>query len=262
MERVHIPANYSKPIAYKLVSYPLPESTNDFIMLAKGDTWLNIASLAVFGIQIIVYSIIISETTDYRRISPNSFTMVVIRLFIIFYLSMIIPDNMSKSFSSTLSGVAEKIIGQEAIEENHYTNYLWYPMVLIVGIGAAIFKLSYDLFRIAKNEKNWRTMEKYSIVFTIDFVLLLVGCCATAIVVKIQEDAMSSIFNFLGIVFVLELDEYVCKYFFEGVMVNALVLEDKSLIEHSSKVHEQTRFLNKIYLSCYIAFALLIYLMV
>jgi hypothetical protein len=249
-KEIKIPANYNKELIYTFTDCK-PISTNDIIAFAHISFHTRILSIGVIVLQILLYCIIISANSTIDGVVPKTFEMIIVRLFISFYLAVVITDNMSDTFVNWLSG--------NFVDGNLGTNicmFLWLPFY-VAFLVFYISSLSFFLLLTG----NFNGVSADAILLFWEILILFVGTFATAIVTKIQGDIMSTIFNFLGILFILQLDELLCKYVIDtvGVQFRTLILENKDLFVEP--VTQKGKFYFKLSSGIYIFVGLTAYLM-
>jgi hypothetical protein len=174
------------------------DSSNDVLSYYNMPVHLIIVSVIVFFFQIAVLAMVI--WTNYNAdnvVKARSPDLILVRIFISYYLSLQLADSMSMMLLNTI----HEIIEDSDMFENSWLALL--SWILMVPFWTAVCYI-YSAFTMI-----W--FKKYKLLLVAEVTLEIIMLLATAIITKQQDNILDSVFNFVGLLLILDLDELVVK---------------------------------------------------
>jgi hypothetical protein len=185
----------TQKIEYKLV-HEHYQSTNDLLIYPNIPIAVKVTSFFVIVTQIVVFGLVLHSTRQAKVVKARSVDLIVIRLFISLYLAL----HLANSVSSALFRLFPRT---ETLALRDYAlNTIIWPVIAVVIC-------SFVHFVGAKSSQGW-TFEK-KLLLASEMILMMVSIIATAIITKQQGNIVSSIFNFMGLLLILELDDLMAR---------------------------------------------------
>jgi hypothetical protein len=194
----------TESLEYDIVDEEL-HSSNDVLAYCNMPAHLVILAVAVVALQVAVLALVISSSYSSETVKARSVDLILVRIFISYYLSLHLADAMSTPFiniicelCSAFSGVADTgSWGERMI--NVIVAPFTMSFVLLVSLVAMIY--------------YWKDTNRASGFFLIvaESVVQFAMLVATGTITKQQSDILGSVFNFVGLLLILELDELVAK---------------------------------------------------
>jgi hypothetical protein len=169
-------------------------------------------SLVIVVIQLMLLGCVIYENVVVAPFRDLSFQIISARLFVVFALAGNIADCISSDVVGYFS--LTSLLKNELDEDATRCGQIVLLLALILqgfcyalGIPALII----GLVRMMQEDISWRDMIIFTLLAVYEWVLLVMVLVASVAVVIIQPDAVSILFNFVGVVVVMQLDDYCLK---------------------------------------------------
>lgn len=196
------------PICYEFESserYVPVSSTTDLISLTSANRGLKLLGILILCVQIALMVLAISSTFVATRVQLTS-TLIFVRLFISVYLGF----KMSSSLSDSTKDVMDRIMSRWNADELRIAKCLLFFVLLLVGLPCCIPGMLFSFFF----HYNWfvQNVPRKSyvlVVLWLEFSLMVVSVFATIVITRQQAGFIESIFNFVGLLLILELDDLV-----------------------------------------------------
>lgn len=174
-----------------------------------------LVSLIVIVIQFMVLGSVIYENITQPPHHNLSFQIVSARLFVVFYLAANVVDCFSKDVLGyyALSRVFFNEF-DDIQEDESFCAQLFYLVYLIAqGFYFALGfpALLLGVVRMCNDDFSLRDLLVFAALSAYEYVLLVLVLIASVSVILIQSDAVSILFNFLGVLVVMQLDDMVLK---------------------------------------------------
>jgi hypothetical protein len=131
-------------------------------------------------------------------VKARSVDLILVRVFISYFLSLHLADGMSVSISDTIYEIVQFFDLDSLFGTLVYV--LFAPFVMTL----AFLTLLFAIFCIP-------TIRRGSLATVGEMVVIALMLWATAVISKQQSDILSTIFNFVGLLLVLDLDELAVK---------------------------------------------------
>jgi hypothetical protein len=187
-------------------------SSNDVLTYDNVPACLVYLSITVFTLQLAVLVVVIKSSYHLDTVKADSADLVLVRIFIACYLSFyLVTDSMIKSYSTTnfhwaVKALEEKIKKMQVKatqKEQHGEKELKATVVATLEKETEREKQEESLFTKVTLKILLNTYAEV----TFSILMLM----ATAIITKQQSDILSSVFNFAGLLLILDLDELAAK---------------------------------------------------
>eukprot|EP00981_Chlorochromonas_danica_P013325 scaffold6125_cov262-Ochromonas_danica.AAC.17 len=180
-----------------------------------------LASVFVIVIQYMVLASVIYENINDPPYHNLNFQIVATRLFVVIYLAGNVAEYFSKdvlgyyAMSRIVYPKLEELLGGGENEATYCAQIAYFLFVIIQGFYYAFGfpALIFGLIRMIKDRFNLRDIFVFIALSTYEYVLLVLALIASVSVILIQSDAVSILFNFSGVLVVMELDNVVFKLF-------------------------------------------------
>jgi hypothetical protein len=185
------------------------QSSNDALINAECPARLKILSLAVLALQTAVLAVVVSSSHKKDTVKARSADLILVRIFIASYLSFYLSESMSKSFTRMLGRLMQVFVYPFPIGScaEAMNNVIAAPMALIFVFLFSLCQLLYGLARNPSAGGHWA----WCLIIAetiIEYLMLL----ATSLITKQQNSVVESIFNFVGLLLILDLDELAVKF--------------------------------------------------
>jgi hypothetical protein len=171
-------------------------STNQLLAVQKDATVLSCAlSIAVSALQLLLFCAIAAKSTQFDK--PGlSIELVAVRIFIAIYLPAYLVHSVSDAFWSVFDAEDEfrSCSGVSAL-------------VVVLLISPFAFMLS---IIVSAKDGNWAETRS-SMAALLEFGTLMSSLVATLLITKQQTDIITSVFNFAGLLLILELDDMLAR---------------------------------------------------
>jgi hypothetical protein len=180
-------------------------SSNDVLACYNMPAHLVILAVAVFALQVAVLALVISSSYNSETVAARSSDLILVRIFISYYLSLHLADAMSTPFKGTICEMcsAFSCVANTGSWGERMINVIVAPFAMSFVLLVSLVVMIY----------YWKDTNRALFFFSIvaESVVQFAMLVATGIITKQQKDIVSSIFNFVGLLLILELDELAVK---------------------------------------------------
>lgn len=169
-------------------------------------------SIVIVVIQIMLLGCVIYENILLPPFHHLNFQIVTARLFVVFSLAANIVDCISTdvvgyfSLTTFLQQKLEEdatLVGQLAL----FFLLIFQGFCFAFGFPAMLIGLR----RMFDDEFSWRDLIIFSLLAAYEWLVLIMVLVASVAVILLQSNAVSILFNFVGVVCVMQLDDYCLK---------------------------------------------------
>jgi hypothetical protein len=190
-----------------------------------------VLSVAVSGLQIVLFVAILEKSTDF---SAPDLSFEIVRIFIAIYLSAYLVQSVSDAFWSVFDREGE-FDGIHAFSFL-FMFILFLPVVMCIYILMAMWSGQWDQARL-------------SVATLLEYIVLVSSLAATLLITKQQTDIVSSVFNFAGLLLILEFDDMIARLLKWEIVpydpTSKLKMDSKALAKvkaHNNTVMQMTVF--------------------
>jgi hypothetical protein len=221
-------------------------STNELLAAVGGVGIISsVMSIAVSALQILLFVAIINKSTNFN--TPDlSFELVLVRVFITIYLSAYLVQSISEAFWSPFCG---------EVEFTDYTTFLFlFLFVLFLPIAACSFIV------LAVRIGNWVEARVW-VAILLEYSVQVSSLCATLLITKQQTDIINSVYNFAGLLLILELDDQIARLLKWKIVPYDPTHSSDRAPEYLAAVKERNISVMQIIIFCVMIVPLLAYLL-
>lgn len=180
-----------------------------------------LASIFVIVIQYMVLASVIDENITEPPYHELSFQIVATRLFVVIYLAGSVAEYFSKdvlgfyAMSRIVNTRLEELQGGEDGATGYCAQIIYFFYIILQGFYYAFGfpPLIFGLIRMIRDRFSIRDILVFIALSVYEYVLLVLALIASVSVILIQSDAVSILFNFTGVLIVMQLDDVVFKLF-------------------------------------------------
>lgn len=226
-------------------------SSNDFIFDEDCNSERIALSFFVQILQIFCLILISFELLGEDVVPTNSLTLFCMRLLISIVVACTLMSGLSEGYDSLIGEISNKL------SYGLYDNY-WFSLILRTLLMILIPFYSFLGSVISVFYCNSEALLKTSAIL-LESVVFWVLLITTSIVTKQQSGAINSIYNFVGLILVSELDEYVAgalKYHQSTFHIETVNDHEES---HDKVDFEDEKRIGKILASLFIVVGMMIY---
>jgi len=169
-------------------------------------------SIFITVIQLMLLGCVIYDNIALAPVHNLNFQIVSARLFVVFFLSANIADCISTDVVGYFS--LTTLLNKELEEDATFCGQVLLLGFLILQGFCYAFGLPamlIGLHRMIEDKFSYRDMIIFTLLAVYEWLVLIMVLIASVAVIIIQSDAISVLFNFVGVVCVMQLDDYCLK---------------------------------------------------
>ena len=145
-------------------------------------------ALGVYMIQVTVLILVINQQYNIPKVSiSNSFSLILIRILISIYVSITMAKSMNQSTLEIITRTDSSMLLQMVMIH-------LLPIIVFVFVIISPYRAGF-------------------ILIFMDYCLVFIAVGATLLITKLQNDILSTVFNFSGLLIILDFDEIVAYLF-------------------------------------------------
>jgi hypothetical protein len=177
------------------------KSTNDLLGCNNIPKLYTAAAILVLLLQIFLLALVIESNLQNDTVHATTVPLVVVRLFIAMYLSM----TLANSLSDTMFVICSQCVweAKEKLGDGH--------LVFIPTMIYFLWRLIVSSLGSLRGSGYWGT--KGVVLVVAESLLIGIMIVSTTLITKQQNSILDSVFNFVGLLLILDFDELVAKFF-------------------------------------------------
>lgn len=185
--------------------------------------WLyRLATIVCIALQIMALGALIYENVSVAPFTDMNFSIIVSRLFICFYLAANMTENVPEGILNIFAlPSALKLLEIDELDLENMNEILYFAFLiiqgfyLILGFPALIVTVLILVKSFCEGQAPFELTFKQYICFIVfgvyEWVIVIMTLVATIAVVLIQDNAVNCLFNFVGVITVMQLDDVLLK---------------------------------------------------
>lgn len=188
----------------KSLPTPLTEVTStNMLLLGHNCSLLMVCiSIGVSLMQITLFIVIMVKSVGFKPPTLN-FELVLVRLFVSIYLAVYLLHSISFQLQKLVISSVKNFGDSTPLLKCLGTMISFLLLILTMSCMGTLTCISQ-----VRTDYRWGPIRRMMSLY-LEILVLIVSCCATLLITKEQTDIISTVFNFAGLLLILELDDIV-----------------------------------------------------
>jgi hypothetical protein len=197
-------------------------STNDLMSMNDTNRKFKIIGFLIMLLQVALHISLIINSFKINHINQSlNFELILVRLFVSIYISAV----SISSFSCTSS---EAIFNIQIGELPETTMFIIATFVVPFMFITNLLLFPLNIYEFSKNLVNNENLDEEMFVTNMEKILFITSILSTILVTKQQNDVISTIFNFSGVLIIMSFDEVIASILnIKGVSKDRMLVQDK-----------------------------------